>query len=183
MFMNPSYLNSIKNTDLPFNISKTIYLLLLILCVSLLGNLVNAQTTVSQFDSVTSAKTVSKTSASQSIPTITSLGSASGCIGMDITINGTNLSGAIVENVKIGGTAVSSISSISDTQIVAVIGNGTTGNVTVTNSGGTATSGSWFTVNSPTVAGVLTPENTNVCSGSWYSGHLTLSDYTGSIIR
>lgn len=183
MFMNPSYLNSIKNTDLPFNISKTIYLLLLILCVSLLGNLVNAQTTLSQFDSVTSAKTVSKTSASQSIPTITSLGSASGCIGMDITINGTNLSGAIAENVKIGGTAVSSISSISDTQIVAVIGNGTTGNVTVTNSGGAATSGLWFTVNSPTVAGVLTPENTNVCSGSWYSGHLTLSDYTGSIIR
>ena len=80
-------------------------------------------------------------------PTITSLGSTSGCVGSSITINGTNLSGATVANVKIGGTAVSSITSNSGTVLVAVIGTGTTGTVTVTTAGGTATSAASFTVN------------------------------------
>lgn len=184
--MNKSYLYSIGNCALLLNISKTIYLLILILFVGIFGNLVNAQTAIPQFDSDTSTKNTSKISAilaNSAVPTISSLGSTSGCSGMSITINGTSLLGTTVANVKIGGTSVSSISSISNTQIVAVIGNGTTGNVTVTNSGGTATSGSAFTVNSPTVAGTLTPANTNVCSGSYNSGNLTLSGYTGSVIR
>lgn len=85
-----------------------------------------------------------------SVPTITSLGSSSGCVGSSITINGTNLSGATA--VKIGGTNVASITSNSATQIIAVIGAGTTGIVSVTTSGGTATSGGTFTVNpAPTV--------------------------------
>jgi hypothetical protein len=174
------------NFALLLNISKTIYLLILILFVGLCGNLANAQTALSQLDSEVSTKNVSKTSAtlaSSAVPTISSLGSTSGCTGMSITITGTGFLGATVANVKIGGTAVSSISSISDAQIVAVIGNGTSGNVTVTNSGSTATSSTWFTVDSPTVAGTLTPANTNVCSGSYNSGNLTLSGYTGSIIR
>jgi hypothetical protein len=81
------------------------------------------------------------------IPTITSLGSASGCIGASITINGTNLIGATAVDVKIGGTAVSSITSNTGTQIVAVIGTGTTGVVSVTAFGSTATSTATFTVN------------------------------------
>ncbi|MEN2402065.1 DUF642 domain-containing protein, partial [Flavobacterium sp. MC2016-06] len=86
-------------------------------------------------------------------PTITSLGSASACEGGSITINGTNLSGVTAANVKIGGTAVSSITSNSATQIVAVVGSGTTGTVTVTTTGGTATSAATFTVNpSPTTS-------------------------------
>ncbi|WP_431243370.1 DUF642 domain-containing protein [Flavobacterium sp. P21] len=80
-------------------------------------------------------------------PTITSLGSTNGCAGGSITINGTNLTGATATNVKIGGTAVSSITSNSGSQIVAVIGTGTTGTVSVTTAGGTATSASTFTVN------------------------------------
>lgn len=88
-----------------------------------------------------------------SIPTITSLGSSSGCVGSSITINGTNLSGVTAANVTIGGTAVSSITTNTSTQIVAVIGSGTTGTVSVTTVGGTATSSSTFTVNSvPTVS-------------------------------
>jgi hypothetical protein len=80
------------------------------------------------------------------VPTITSFSPDAGCVGTTITINGTNFTGATAANVKIGGTAVSSITSISATQIVAIIGSGTTGKVTATNSGGTATSVSSFTV-------------------------------------
>ncbi len=81
------------------------------------------------------------------LPTITSLGSASGCIGASITINGTNLTGATATDVKIGGTAVSSITSNNGTQIVAVIGTGSSGAVSVTAFGSTATSSATFTVN------------------------------------
>jgi len=86
-------------------------------------------------------------------PTITTLGSTSGCVGSSITINGTNFYGIIAANVKIGGTAVSSITSFSTTQIIAIIGSGTsgTGNVTVTTVGGTATSTETFTETSPSI--------------------------------
>ncbi len=81
------------------------------------------------------------------IPTITSFGASSGCVGGSITINGTNLSSATV--VKIGGTDVTSITSTSATQIVAVIASGTTGTVSVTTAGGSATSVATFIVNPP----------------------------------
>lgn len=77
-------------------------------------------------------------------PTISSLSPSSGCIGSNLTINGTNLSGAT--SVTIGGTAVSSITSNSSTQIVAVVGSGTTGTVSVTTPNGTATSTDTYTV-------------------------------------
>lgn len=79
-------------------------------------------------------------------PTITSLGSASGCEGTAITINGTDLSGATAADVTIGGTPVTSITSNDGSVLVAVIGAGTTGIVSVTTPGGTATSSSSFTV-------------------------------------
>ena len=83
-------------------------------------------------------------------PVISSLGSSSGCIGSSITINGSNLSGA--SSVTIGGTPVSVITSNSATQIIATVGSGTTGTVSVTTASGTATSASTFTMTSlPTV--------------------------------
>lgn len=83
-------------------------------------------------------------------PTITSLGSTIGCVGSSITINGTNFSGTT--SVQIGGTPVTSITSNNGTVIVAVIGSGTTGTVSVTTPLGTATSASTFTVNAiPTI--------------------------------
>jgi hypothetical protein len=88
-------------------------------------------------------------------PTITSLGSTSGCPGSSITINGTNLNGAgtTAANVTIGGTPVASISSNTGTKIIAVVGSGTTGYVSVTSSGVTVDSTNPFTVNTaPTVA-------------------------------
>jgi hypothetical protein len=81
-------------------------------------------------------------------PTITNLlTSSSGCVGSNITITGTNLTGATAANVRIGGTPVSSITSNNGTTIVAVVGAGTTGTVSVTTAGGTATSVGTFTVN------------------------------------
>ncbi|CAM3448373.1 hypothetical protein FLLO111716_11120 [Flavobacterium longum] len=79
-------------------------------------------------------------------PTITSLGSASGCEGTSITINGTDLNGATASGVTIGGTPVASITSNNGSVLVAVIGAGTSGVVSVTTPGGTATSSSSFTV-------------------------------------
>nr|WP_315148441.1 LamG-like jellyroll fold domain-containing protein [uncultured Flavobacterium sp.] len=99
-------------------------------------------------------------------PSITSLGTTSGCEGSSITINGTNLTGATAANVTIGGTAVSSITSNTGTQIVAVIGSGTTGTVSVTTAGGTTTSAATFTVNPlPGQPSTITG-NTSPCSGS-----------------
>ncbi|UQD54974.1 GEVED domain-containing protein [Flavobacterium sp. K5-23] len=105
-------------------------------------------------------------------PTITSLGSTSGCIGTNITINGTNLSGATVANVKIGGTAVSSIISNSGTVLVATIGTGTTGTVSVTTPGGPVTSTSTFTVN-PLPIITTQPAARSICTNG--SGTFTVA--------
>nr|WP_294935514.1 GEVED domain-containing protein [uncultured Flavobacterium sp.] len=80
-------------------------------------------------------------------PTVTGFDTSSGCVGGTITINGTNFTGIVAANVKIGGTAVSSITSFTSTQIVAVIGSGTTGTIAVTTVNGTGTSAGTFTVN------------------------------------
>ncbi len=80
-------------------------------------------------------------------PTISGFGASSGCVGSSITINGTNFTGATAGNVTIGGTPVSSITSNTGTQIVAVIGAGTsTGTVSVTVGAATGTSAASFTI-------------------------------------
>jgi len=78
-------------------------------------------------------------------PVITGLSASPACAGSTITITGTNLSGAT--GVTIGGTNVASITSNTATQIIAVIGAGTTGTVQVTSPSGTAISAATFTVN------------------------------------
>lgn len=120
-------------------------------------------------------------------PTITNLLTASsGCEGSSITITGTNFTGATAANVRIGGTPVSSITSNTGTTIVAVIGTGTTGTVSVTTAGGTATSVGTFTVNplpasiaggAPSVCvGASTPAFTNSTAGGTWS----ITNGTGS---
>lgn len=112
-----------------------------------------------------------------SLPTITGLGSTSGCTGNSIVINGTNFTGITATNVKIGGTSVASISSFTSTQITAVIGAGTTGFVTVTTASGTATSDpTVFTVNTPSVAPTSITGTTSICNGD--STTLTLAGGT-----
>ena len=84
-------------------------------------------------------------------PTITSFTPTSASTGATVVIAGTNFTGT---TVKFGGTNAASFTVDSTTQISAVVGSGSTGNVTVTTDGGTATSSSTFTHNSspPTLA-------------------------------
>ena len=87
-------------------------------------------------------------------PTITGL-SSNICVGGSITITGTNFVGITAANVTIGGTAVSSITSFTSTQIIAVVNSACTGNVKVTTMYGTATSAGTFTSNAPPSATIL----------------------------
>ncbi|NHM06533.1 hypothetical protein G4D82_04810 [Flavobacterium sp. CYK-4] len=102
---------------------------------------------------------------SAAVPTITGLGTTNGCPGNSLTITGTNFIGITAANVQIGGTAVSSITSFTSTQIIAVIGTGTTGTVTVTTASGTATSAATYTVNSLSVAPTNILGTTTICNG------------------
>ena len=115
------------------------------------------------------ATTVGSEISTLPVPTITGLGSSIGCVGTNITINGTGFTTAFALSVKIGGTPVSSIVSNNGTTIVAVIGAGTTGNVTVTTSGGTGSGSGTFTVNllSTVSAGTTL---TAICQGGTSSG-------------
>ena len=111
-------------------------------------------------------------------PTITSISPTSGCVGSSITINGTNLTGATAANVKIGSTPVTSIISNTATQIVAVVGAGTTGAVTVTTANGTAT-GSSFTVNTLPIPTFTVQPGATACSATniTYTTQSGMSNY------
>jgi hypothetical protein len=81
---------------------------------------------------------------STSAPTITSFSPTSGPVGATVTINGTNFTGAT--SVKFNGVSATFIVN-SATKITATVPTGaTTGTVSVTTPGGTATSTSNFTV-------------------------------------
>jgi IPT/TIG domain len=81
---------------------------------------------------------------STSAPTITSFSPTSGPVGTTVTINGTNFTGAT--SVKFNGVTATFIVN-SATKITATVPTGaTTGRISVTTPGGTATSTSDFTV-------------------------------------
>ncbi len=81
-------------------------------------------------------------------PSITSFTPTAGCPDFaTITITGTKLSGATA--IKIGGTAVSSFTVNSSTQITAKVGNGTLGVIAVTTPNGVAFSSDIFTFTTP----------------------------------
>jgi hypothetical protein len=106
------------------------------------------------------------------LTSISSLNSSSGCIGSNLTITGTNLSNA--SSVTIGGTAVSSFTINSSTQIVAVVGSGTTGTVSVTTPNETVISANQFTVN-PNVTPTFT-QIAAICSGATLAALPTTSN-------
>ena len=94
-------------------------------------------------------------------PTITSFSPTTGPVGTQVTITGTNLTGATA--VRFNGTAASSFVVNSATSITAVVAAGTTtGLVTVTTPSGTATSATNFVVRvAPTTVAdsYTTPQN------------------------
>ncbi len=105
-------------------------------------------------------------------PTITSFTPTSGPIGTAVTITGSRFSATKTSNtVKFNGTAAT-VSSASTTQLVVTVPTGaTTGSITVTVSGQTATSGTNFTVtaSAPTISG-FTPTSGPVGTAVTISG-------------
>jgi len=79
-----------------------------------------------------------------SVPTITSINPGKAEAGETITIAGTNFDGSSA--ISIGGTPVASFNINSTTSITAIVGNGPSGDVVVTNSVGTSNSFSGFTI-------------------------------------
>ena len=89
-------------------------------------------------------------------PTVTALAPTSGIVGAVVTLTGTNLTNASA--VAFNGVAGVAFTVVSATQITATIPAGaTTGKVTVTTLGGTATSASSFTVIGPPTITSFTP--------------------------
>jgi len=79
-------------------------------------------------------------------PIITSFTPASGDSGTVVSIAGNYFLGATI--VSFGGTAATSFTVNSDTQITATVGSGTTGKITITTPSGTCTSAADFTFTS-----------------------------------
>lgn len=94
-------------------------------------------------------------------PTLSSFTPTSGGAGSVITITGTNFTNTPV--VSFGGTAALSATTQSSTIILAVVGAGTTGNVAVTVTGGTASLAGFTYVPVPTITS-FTP--TSASSGA-----------------
>ncbi|EHQ25599.1 MBG domain-containing protein [Mucilaginibacter paludis] len=84
------------------------------------------------------------------VATLTSFNPTTAASGTTVTLTGTNFTGATA--VKFGGTAATSFTVVSDTQIRAVVGSGTSGNVSVTTPAGTATLAGFTYTASPSIA-------------------------------
>jgi hypothetical protein len=91
------------------------------------------------------------------VPTISSFTPSSVCAsaGSTVSITGTNFTGATA--VSIGGTAAVSYVVNSSTQITATIGSGTTGQITVSNPVGSATSATNLTVSATPSVSTASP--------------------------
>src|SRR5947199_7053090 len=88
-------------------------------------------------------------------PTITSFTPTSGLVGASVTINGTNFSGATA--VRFNGTTANYAVNSSTVIQATVPANATSGSISVTTPGGTATSSSAFTVLYPPTITSFTP--------------------------
>ena len=110
-------------------------------------------------------------------PGIISFTPTTGGAGTVITINGFNFTGATA--VGIGGIAATSFTVISDTQITAVVGSVTGGNVTVTTPRGTATLGGFY--NGPVVS-TFSPASGPIGTAVTITGSNFSSTASGNIV-
>lgn len=106
-------------------------------------------------------------------PVIASFSPASGGAGTVVVLTGSHFTGTT--GVTFNGVAVPSFVVNNATQITATLPNGvTSGNIAVTHAGGTATSGTVFTVLPPTIAGFLPTSGGSgtsvVITGTYFSG-------------
>ncbi|HEY8898612.1 MAG TPA: IPT/TIG domain-containing protein [Niastella sp.] len=122
------------------------------------------------------------------VPTITSISPASATEGEAVTITGTNFTNTA--NVSFGGTAATSFTVVSPTEITAIVGKGSSGNVSVTTPVGTANiTGFTYVLPKPTIVGfapqkaakgnTLTITGTNFTNASIVSlGGTPVASYT-----
>jgi hypothetical protein len=106
-------------------------------------------------------------------PTISSVTLSSGAVGQSVEIAGSGFQSTT--SVKFNGVAASSFTVTNDARLNAVVASGaTTGKITVTTTGGSATSATNFTVTNPPVAPKISgnPENT---SGRFHYGQVSMS--------
>jgi gliding motility-associated-like protein len=82
-------------------------------------------------------------------PTITSFAPTTAAAGALINITGTNFDGTFA--LTLGGTSVSSFTVISSTSIVAIVGIGSSGAVSLTTPGGTASLAGFIFIPAPTI--------------------------------
>src|SRR5205807_9038380 len=102
------------------------------------------------------------------VPSITSFTPVSGPAGASVTLTGTGFTGAT--GVSFNGTAATTFTVNSDTQISATVPTGaTTGKITVTNSVGAGTSATNFTV-TYSISGTITPAASGTGSTVTLSG-------------
>ncbi len=136
------------------------------------GNTVTAGSTVGSLATTTYFVLATKVAA----PTISSFTPSSGYVGTSITITGTNFTGATA--VSIGAVAAASYTVNSSTQITATVAAGaSTGTISVTTPGGTATSGSSFTFN-----GYISTQNGDWnTAATWLGGSVPLASSTVTI--
>ena len=111
-------------------------------------------------------------------PSISSISPNATGANNQVIISGSGFTGAT--SVTLGSTAVSSFIVNSSTQITAVVGSGTTGNIVVTTPGGVATLANGFTfIPAPTITS-FTPTKTNngatiTISGTNFTGTTSVS--------
>jgi hypothetical protein len=106
-------------------------------------------------------------------PAITSFTPTSTGAGMEVTITGTNLSGATA--VSFGGTAATAFSITSPTTITATVGSGASGSVSVTTPGGAASLADFNFIPAPTISS-FTPSSAETGTAVTITG----TNFTGA---
>jgi gliding motility-associated-like protein len=104
---------------------------------------------------------------SGTLPTITSFTPTTGVIGTTVTITGANFSPAPANNTVRFNGITAFVSASTATSITTTVPAGaTTGKITVTVGGNTATSATDFTITVPTINFTTQPQNLTLCAGT-----------------